>query len=165
MSDELIPGNYDDETLPAREEQTAKLRYRQAYVERMMRVYGNDFIQAFELFMQAHQVLDNGSPALAGTMARRASIYLRDSGKVNDKDRPQIDITAEICRYFDPSIDVDPMGNKFVRNRDCIREVMYRLDVSESVAIGLIKEVHDRPQLPSGGRPLGGGEPEGLLEK
>jgi len=154
-----------EDSLPGlREQQTPRDRKNQAYLERMMRVYGHDFIRGFELFQQAHQMLDAGSPALAGTIARRASVYLRDAGKENDKGRSKLDITAEICRYFDPQLTTDPMGNKIVQNQDCIKEVMYRLDVGQSEAVGLIKSLDEKAALPSGERPLESGGPAGLLE-
>jgi hypothetical protein len=161
MSDIVRRG---EDSLPTlREQQAPRDRKSQEYIERMMRVYGNDFVRGFELFMQAHQMLDAGSPALAGTMARRASAYLHDAGKENDRGRSKLDITAEICRYFDPQLTVDPMGNKIVQSQDCIQEVIHRLDVGQSEAVGLIKQLDEKQALPSGERPLASGEPKGFL--
>lgn len=109
-----------------------------------MRVYGADFIKAFEMFEHARVCLDSGSVSQAGTAARRASLALKDASIANDRGRSPNEIITEIATIFEHNCRYDPMGGLLIEPT-FIREVSTRLRCSETKAYALVKEWFEGP--------------------
>ncbi len=72
-------------------------------LERYMRVYGHDFMVAMDNFEAGFARLDEGNPATAATMARRAAQMLSDAAFEQDSKRPMLEVISEIAEIFPPN--------------------------------------------------------------
>lgn len=104
-------------------------------MERFMRVYGGNFIRAFEALELAHTLLDVGSAAEAATVARAAAYHLTDPSRENDRGRDQMEVVREIARHFPTTVPAFPEGVGV--HPAFATEIQIRLGVSTPEAIAL----------------------------
>lgn len=114
---------------------TPKERRVSSAMERFMRVYGGNFIRAFDALELAHTLLDVGSAAEAATVARAAAYHLTDPSRENDRGRDQMEVVREIARHFPTTVPAFPEGVGV--HPAFLTEIAIRLGVSTPEAIAL----------------------------